>query len=148
MIFSVITILKIWNILPYKQSNLIDNTKNQIQTLGRKKLYFAPSKDSNILLVVRAYDYYNILNFDEIKVNDDLRPYGFVKVKTNKNVTGYLYLGEESDYSENIDYKIICGKDNEECLNKFFKYNNEELLNFLINEENFVLLDNNLIKEM
>lgn len=36
----------------------------------------------------------------------------------------------------------------EECLNKFFKYNNEELLNFLINEENFVLLDNNLIKEM
>ena len=79
---------------------------------------------SNILLVVRAYDYYNILNFDEIKVNDDLRPYGFVKVKTNKNVTGYLYLGEESDYSENIDYKIICGKDNEECLNKF-SYSNK-----------------------
>ena len=149
MIFSVITILKIWNVLPYKQRNLIDNTTNQKQTLGRKKLYSAPNKDSNILLVVRAYDYYNILNFNEIKVNDDLRPYGFVKVKTNKNIIGYLYLGEKNDYSENVDYKIICGKDNEECLNKF-SYSNkrdESVKQIRITNETLNLRKNHSVNE-
>ena len=39
--------------------------------------------------------------------------------------------------------------DLEECLNKFFKYNNDELYDFLINKENFALIDNNkLIKKI
>lgn len=39
--------------------------------------------------------------------------------------------------------------DMEECLNNFFKYDEENLLNFLVNNENFVLIDNNkLVKSI
>ena len=38
--------------------------------------------------------------------------------------------------------------DLEECLNKFFKFNHEELSDFLINKENFILFKDKLIKEI
>lgn len=38
--------------------------------------------------------------------------------------------------------------DLEECLNKFFKFNHEELSDFLINKENFILFEDKLIKEI
>ena len=36
--------------------------------------------------------------------------------------------------------------DLDECVNKYFKYNDEELFDFLVNKEDFILQDNNLIK--
>ena len=38
--------------------------------------------------------------------------------------------------------------DLEECLNKFFKFNHEELSDFLINKENFILLKDKLRKDI
>ena len=55
-------------------------------------------------------------------------------------------------FSISLDYYDEFDKledDMEECLNNFFKYDEENLLNFLVNNENFVLIDNNkLVKSI
>lgn len=146
LLTSLIVFVKIYKILPFRQSNLQNSSITQIHTLGKKKLYSSPNLKSKVLLSVRGYDYYDILDTEEIKVNKYLRPYGFIKIKTNKNVEGYLYLGEENlyNYDYGIDYKIICGKDDIKCQEKFIYSNkrNEKEKQLIITNETLNLRTN------
>ena len=56
---------------------------------------------------------------------------------------------EMENASIDLSYYDEFGKledDLDECVNKYFKYNDEELFDFLVNKEDFILQDNNLIK--
>lgn len=126
MIFCFITVIKEWKILPYMQSNQKDESVTQIQLKGYKKLYSDKNLESKVLLSLRAWDYYDIIDLEEINVDNKLKAYGFAKIKTRKNIVGYLYLGTKSSYydieydNENLkDFKIICGVNDEACFNKF-----------------------------
>ncbi len=126
IIYALIA-LKIWNRLPYRQSNGKDSSVNQIYVLGHKKIYASDNLDSKILASVRGGDYYDILDFDELKQSDDLSFYGFAKIKTNKGIEGYLYLGEKNyNHYNGYDYEIICGEDDEECSSKFHYSNSRD----------------------
>lgn len=119
VLFFLLTVFKIWKVLPFDQTNTQNNSVNQIQTLANKRLYSDSNTNSKVLLTVRAFEYYNVLNFHEVKVNDKLKPYGFVKIKTNKNIVGYLYLGSDYGDSTDVDYRFICAYNDIECFNKF-----------------------------
>lgn len=116
-IISIISLVREYKYLPFKQSNGINTNNNQIVLIGSKKLYKSKSKDGSIITTLRAYDYYDI-DVNELTVNKYKNPYGYIKITTNKGLTGYLYLGENDEYT-NKDFEIICAEDNDECNNKF-----------------------------
>ena len=123
-ILCIITIFRVWKILPYRQSNDKNESLTQILVKGTKVIYANKDTDSKVLASVRDGDYYDILNFSEIDVQENLIPYGFAQIKTNKGIEGYLFLGNKGDNYSTIDYRIICSVDDEKCKNKF-SYSNK-----------------------
>ena len=123
-ILCIITIFRVWKILPYRQSNDKNESLTQILVKGTKVIYANKDTDSKALASVRDGDYYDILNFSEIDVQNNLIPYGFAQIKTNKGIEGYLFLGNKGDNYSTIDYRIICSVDDEKCKNKF-SYSNK-----------------------
>ena len=104
------------------------------------------SKNRNIVII--PYNKNELVNtVKKMLINKQLDfSYALSLVDTNK-------LREEMEsFAINLSYYDEFDKledDLEECLNKFFKYNNDELYDFLINKENFTLLDNDkLIKRI
>lgn len=144
VLLSISVFIKVNRILPFNQSNLQNSSITQIHTLGKKKIYSSPSLNSKVLLTVLKNGYYDISDTEEIKVNKYLNTYGFVKIKTNKSIEGYLYLGEEKSYDYGIDYKIICGKNDIKCQEKFTYSNkrNEKENQLIITNETLNLRTN------
>lgn len=62
--------------------------------------------------------------------------------KLRKEMEGFVVNSSFYDEFDKLE------DDLEDCLNRFFKYNEEELLNFLINKENFTLIDDQLVKKI
>ena len=72
--------------------------------------------------------------------------YALLLVDTNKLREEMESFAIDLSFYDEFD---ILEDDLEECLNKFFKYDNDELYDFLINKENFTLVDSDkLIKKI
>ena len=104
------------------------------------------SKNKNILII--PYDRNELVNtVKEMIINKQLDfSYALSLVDTNKLREEMASFAIDLSFYDEFDK---LEDDLEECLNKFFKYNNDELFEFLINKENFTLVDSDkLIKKI
>ena len=98
--------------------------------------------------IVIPYIKNNLVNtFKEMLIKKEL-PFSYaLSVVDMEALRDYM-----TKFAISLDYYDEFDKledDMEECLNNFFKYDEENLLNFLVNNENFVLIDNNkLVKSI
>ena len=110
--------------------------------------------------------YTNLINKIEIFKNEDIVTIPYTEnnlVNTVKQMIidkkldfsytlSFVDMNKLREYMESfsIDFSFYdefdkLEDDLEECLNNFFKYNDKELYDFLINKENFILIDNNML---
>lgn len=138
-VISILSIISIWNVFPYNQSNNEDRSINQIKILGNKNIYESATLESRVLASVRHGEYYDIVDFSEVKQNKNLTFYGFVKIKTNKGIEGYLYLGDYHEYDdyypEKYDYMIMCSDDECSIKNGYSNKKDETVDQVLVTNE-------------
>lgn len=104
------------------------------------------SKNKNVIII--PYNKNKLVNtVKEMIINKQLDfSYALSLVDTNKLRQEMESFAIDLSFYDEFDK---LEDDLEECLNKFFKYNNDELYDFLISKENFTLVDNNnLIKKI
>lgn len=113
-------------------SNLI----NKIEVFKNDNVIIIPYKSNNLvntvkeMILSKKLDFSYALSFvDMVKIREEMESFAID-----------LSYYDEFDKLED---------DLEECLNKFFKYNDSELYDLLINKENFILIDKNkLVKKI
>lgn len=125
-----------YNYVDKNLDTIYTNLVNKIEIFKNENIITIPYRENNLVNTVKDMIINNKLDFS----------YALYFVDINK-------LREEMQNSS-IDLSFYdefdkLEDDLEECLNKFFKYNDKELYDLLINKENFTLIDNNkLVKKI
>ena len=131
----------------FKSSEFYDHVNNNLGSIYDNLIKeIEISKNKNILII--PYDRDKLINtVKEMIINKQLDfSYALSLVDTNKLRDEMASFAIDLSFYDEFDK---LEDDLEECLNKFFKYNNNELFEFLINKENFTLVDNDkLIKKL
>ena len=122
----------------------IDENLDKIYNHIINKVKIFKSENSIVIPYIKN----NLVNtFKEMLIKKEL-PFSYaLSVVDMEALRDYM-----TKFAISLDYYDEFDKledDMEECLNNFFKYDEENLLNFLVNNENFVLIDNNkLVKSI
>lgn len=122
----------------------IDENLDKIYNHIINKVKIFKSENSIVIPYIKN----NLVNtFKEMLIKKEL-PFSYaLSVVDMEALRDYM-----TKFAISLDYYDEFDKledDMEECLNNFFKYDEENLLNFLVNNENFALIDNNkLVKSI
>lgn len=121
----------------------VNNNLNDILSDLIKKIEIEKSKN----IIVIPYEKDNLINIvKDMIINKKLNfSYALSLVDTSKLREYMESIAIDLSFYDEFDK---LEDDLEECLNKFFKYNNDELYDYLIYKENFTLIDNKLIKNI
>lgn len=97
--------ISLYKILPYfSSSNIVDDNLDYLDMYTTKYIYRSPS--SNVFLgYINSGDKFEILDIE------DIYGYDYVKIKTNKLVTGWINLSTSSFTLNFKNYNIIDGED-------------------------------------
>lgn len=130
----IICCLAFYKLSPkFTSSNKLDESKDQIEILTTKYIYNKPETYSSYKGYVIEGDYYDILEFKSVDSTE------FVKIKTNKNITGWIRCNRDNkmiDFSNNIynidkktkDTQVIihCRKENGTCEERYLTSNKRD----------------------
>lgn len=125
-----------YNYVNYNLDNIYRDLLNKVEIFKNKNIIAIPYNEDTLvntvkeMIISKKLDFSYALSFVDLnKLREEM-----------ENMAIDLSFYDEFDKLED---------DLEECLNKFFKYNNKELYDFLVNKENFTLIDNNkLVKRI
>ena len=106
------------------------NLINKIEIFKSENIITIPYNENNLVNAVKEMIINKKLDFS----------YAFSFVDMNKLREEMENLAIDLSFYDEFDK---LEDDLEECLNKFFKYNDKELYDLLINKENFTLIDGN-----
>lgn len=107
---------------------IYNNLINKIEVFKNDNVIIIPYKNNNLVNTVKEMIISKKLDFS----------YALSFVDMNKLREEMEFFSIDLSYYDEFDK---LEDDLEECLNKFFKYNDSELYDLLINKENFTLLD-------
>ena len=109
---------------------IYNNLINKIETFKNDNVIIIPYKNNNLvdtvkeMIISKKLDFSYALSFVDInKLREEMESFAI----------DFSYYDEFDKLEDDL----------EECLNKFFRYNDSELYDLLINKENFTLIDSN-----
>lgn len=119
IVLGIITINRVWKVLPFNQGNPCSESVSQILILQNLNVYSGKNIDTGIVASVLENSYFDILDVSEIEVDDNLNPYGFVKIKTNMGIEGYININSRNVNMISRNVNVICASADDVCLSKF-----------------------------
>ena len=119
-----------YNYVNENLNSIYANIINKVEIYKNENIITIPYKENNLVNTVKEMIINKKLDFSYALLLVDMS-----KLREHMdNMAIDLYSYDEYDKLED---------DLEECLSNFFKYNDKELYDLLINKENFTLIDNN-----